>query len=383
MVSVRMRLPDDARSRASFYVVRYDEFYNGRLKVVLDTSEIVKVDNFFCPITSHSIDASIDLREGEYVVIPFPETVGTAGEFTLSASTEHMADIDFYKIPKTEKHVWKQFNIDGEWTEANSGGGDILGLEWRRNPQYLVTLTRTADLCVALKQDETTLSIGFYIVRQVDAGKKVVSYEHEVAKTDSFKNLCSTGVNLAKVPAGNYVIITSAFEASQIGKYHLIVYTDDQDADVEPVTKMWDHSHVLKGEWKDETAGGSPNNPESFTHNPQYRLQLPAVDHPVSVLVQLIQESSHFDETGIGFFMLKRHDDGHTRLRPGQVQSEDVRAKPEGWIAKVDVMCRTTIQPDESRVYTIIPSTFKPGVNRSFHINVFSEDNIFLELLPQ
>jgi len=139
------------------------------------------------------------------------------------------------------------------------------------------------------------------------------------------------------------------------------------------------HKKELKGEWKDQSAGGSPNNP-TFTNNPQYRLVIPKVPHPVKILVQLIQESSHFEETGIGFLVLKRTD-GEKRIEEHEVKSEDIRAKPEGWMQKIDAVCRTILEPDENRIYTIIPSTFKPGVNRSFYLNVFSDSEFLLELM--
>jgi len=296
----------------------------------------------------------------------------------LAVSTRDMDDIDLIKLPKSDSHKWKEFEIDGEWTEENSGGGDILGLEWRKNPQYLLTLTKPSDVCVVLRQDENTMSIGFYIVKQIDIGRKVVDYEQEVGKTDSFKSLCSTGVNLPKLPEGQYVIIASTFEPGTKGKYHLLVYTDDPSAVVDPLTAEWKHKKELKGEWKDQSAGGSPNNP-TFTNNPQFRLVVPKIDHAANILIQLVQESSHFEETGIGFLVLKRGDEGTTRLVENNINSEEIRAKPEGWMQKIDVVCRTTIQPDEGRIFTIIPSTFKPGVDRSFQINVFSDSDILLE----
>jgi hypothetical protein len=53
-VTLKLRQPESATIRASFCVVHYDEFYNERCKVVLDQNEIVKVDNFFSPITAVS-----------------------------------------------------------------------------------------------------------------------------------------------------------------------------------------------------------------------------------------------------------------------------------------------------------------------------------------
>jgi len=272
---------------------------------------------------------------------------------------------------------WDGMEWNGEWNDENSGGGDILGLNWRKNPQYLFTLTKTSDVCTVLKQGENSMSMGFYIVKLVDAGKKVIEYEQEVAKTDSFKTLCSTGVQLPKLPEGQYVIIASTYESGGKGRYQLIVYSDDPNSTVTPLTTEWKVKKEIKGEWLDKTAGGSPNN-ATFTDNPQYKLAFPPVDHPIDIIVQLIQESSHIPE-GIGFLVLKRSDDGNSKLT--NVSNDDVRAKPDGWIQKHDVIARFTILPDEPRIYTIIPSTFKPEVNKSFTWNVFSEDDVTIELI--
>ena len=59
-----------------------------------------------------TVDATLDLSEGEYAVIPFPEVPGFGGEFTLAVSTKDMDDIDLIKLPKTEDHKWKEFEID-------------------------------------------------------------------------------------------------------------------------------------------------------------------------------------------------------------------------------------------------------------------------------
>lgn len=107
----------------------------------------------------------------------------------------------------------------------------------------------------------------------------------------------TAGVNLAKLPEGQYVIIPSTFEPGTKGKYRLLVYAEDQDASLEPLTSEWKHTkeikvlgafpfvvaNSMKGEWKGQTAGGSPNNP-TFTNNPQFRLVLPQVDQPVGIL---------------------------------------------------------------------------------------------------
>jgi len=54
------------------------------------------------------------------------------------------------------------------------------------------------------------------------------------------------GVNLAKLPEGKYAIIVSTFEPGGKGKYHLLVYSDDSQSSVSPLTAEWLHKKELK-----------------------------------------------------------------------------------------------------------------------------------------
>jgi len=381
-VTIKLRQPEELIQRASFYVVHYDGFYNGRRKVVLDTSEIVKIDNFFCPITAISVDSTMPLVKGRYLIIPYAETIGYTGAFTLAVSGKTMDDLDLYKIPKDPAEDWHQMRLEGEWTDVTAGGGDILGLNWRKNPQYVLTLTRPSDVCVAIEQDENTRSIGLYVVKLVDKGKKVVDYSDEVGKTDSFKYLCSSGLKIPNLEAGQYVVIPCTFDADVIGPFRIITYVNDGDAGFALLTGQWQHVKELKGAWEEGLAGGSPNN-TTFTNNPQYYITFPESDKPIDILFQLVQESAHYEEASIGFLVVKAKNQESKKLTAEDgFTTEDIFCKPEGWVPKVDVVCRATIAPDQKdRTFVIIPSTFKPDIHRSFQLNVYSDGDFTLETL--
>ena len=133
----------------------------------------------------------MQLAKGRYLIIPYTETAYN-GPFTLAVATKNMDDIGFHKIPKNPADDWKALRVavlilpssfifisfytsslswlihtQGEWTMSNSGGGDILGLNWRKNPQYQLQLTQQSDVCVAIEQDENTRSTGVYVVKQI------------------------------------------------------------------------------------------------------------------------------------------------------------------------------------------------------------------------
>jgi len=379
-VSIKLRQPEDSTQRASFYVVHYDEFYNGKRKVILDTSEVVKIDNFFCPITALAVSSVMQLAKGRYVVIPYTETSPFNGSFTLAVATKNMDDIGFQKIPKNPADDWKALRVAGEWTMSNSGGGDILGLNWRKNPQYQLQLTQQSDVCVAIEQDENLRSIGVYVVKQIDAGKKVVDYSEEVGKTDSFKYLCSSGLKIPKLEAGSYVVIPCTFDAEVLGPFRLVAYVTDPNASLTIVDTEWKHAKEIKGAWTEGQAGGSPNNLNTFANNPQFYLEFADSDRPANILIQLVQESAHYEEASIGFLAIHAKN-GSQRVAGGEFTGEGVFCKPKGWVPKVDVVCRATIEPSEPRKFVLIPSTFHPNVLRSFQLNVYADAEFSLEAI--
>jgi len=344
----------------------------------LDTTDIVKVENFFCPIIAHSVDSLQTYEAGEYAIIPFPEEPGYAGAFTINVHSKNMDAIDFVKLPKSEKHTWKELSVQGEWREDSSGGGDILGLGWQKNPQFQLTLSRAGDAAVVLAQDDNNKSVGFYVIRHNDS-HKAVEYTNEAEKTPSFKYSCSTGVKLRALAAGSYVVIPATYEPGLTGPFQLLAYTDDNDSTFAPLVNEWKFRKEIKAEWKDKTSGGSPNN-DTFTNNPQFGLTVAQVDKPVHMLFQLVQEAAHFEETSIGFLVIKRAEE-RARVEQGQITADSVFAKPEGWAPKIDVVCSATVNPDDTRTFIIIPSTFKPEINRSFQLVVYSDDEFSMEQL--
>jgi len=263
-----------------------------------------------------------------------------------------------------------------------SGGGDILGLNWRKNPQYQLDFRMTSDVCVCIEQDENTRSIGIYVVKQIDVGKKVVDYSDEVGKTDSFKYLCSSGLKIPKQPAGSYVIIPCTFDAEVLGPFRLRVYVNDPNATITIVETEWKRVKELRGSWMEGLAGGSPNN-LTFTKNPQFALHFSNTDHPVDILIQLVQESAHYEEASIGFLVVRAKEGEKKKVEEDDsFTQEDIFCKPEGWVPKVDVVCRATIALDQKdRTFIIIPSTFKPDIHRSFQLNVYAEGEFTLEAL--
>ncbi|KAF2068461.1 hypothetical protein CYY_010212 [Polysphondylium violaceum] len=375
-LTLKLRQPEGIDQRVSFFVINYDSFYNGSKKVVLDTTnDIVKVDNFICPIAATQIDCHIDLEPGNYCIIPYAETFGFNGTYKLNVDSEKLDNIEFYPLPKNEEAQWKEITVDGLWSTGTNGGGDINILGWTKNPQYSLTLTKRSRACVLLSQDDNEKSVGFYVIKQLDAGKRAIEFRELVGKTESFKFVCSTGCTMT-LDQGTYIVIPSTYDHGIEGAYHLTLFTDDKEATFTPLQDAWKEVEQVKGTWVQKSAGGSPNQP-TFFNNPQFHLKFPQSDKEESVAVQLIQDSTIADE-GIGFIVLTR--DSHDQpITAAEFQNEDLFTKTPNWEKRNDIVCRFTVKPDQPREYTIIPSTFDAGVNRSFKLQIYSDVAVTLE----
>eukprot|EP01113_Clastostelium_recurvatum_P034517 TRINITY_DN468_c0_g1_i3.p1 TRINITY_DN468_c0_g1~~TRINITY_DN468_c0_g1_i3.p1 ORF type:complete len:586 (+),score=151.09 TRINITY_DN468_c0_g1_i3:26-1783(+) len=395
-VTLRLRLPESGVERGSFYVVRYDDkFYQGRKKVVMDNTEIIKVESFFCPITAYSVDSTMFLNAGDYIVVPFTEAKDFVGDFTINAYAKEMDGIDFVYLPKKEADAdigkpggrWAEKHLEGEWTAETAGGGDILTLAWSRNPQYLLTLSDTAEVAVVLSQEDNVKSIGFYVIKQQDSTHRAISYDNEVGRTDGFKYVCAIGAHFPRlVGPASYVIIPATFEPELTGAFRVSVYSSDPNMTLEPSTHGWKHSKQAEGKWEGATAGGAPN-VETFINNPQFTLRVPP-GPPGPVLVQLVQEASRFEEASIGFLVVGRAADASGKVAQSDlfkqkdpsnpVLTEGIVAQPEGWVQKMDVLCRLALG-EEGGQFVVIPSTFKAGVDRPFALLAYGDRELNLE----
>ncbi|GAM18249.1 hypothetical protein SAMD00019534_014240 [Acytostelium subglobosum LB1] len=348
---IKLRQPEGTDQRISFFVLNYD---------------------------SVSVDCKIELEPGQYCIIPYAEQFGFTGKYKINVDSERLTNLEFYPLPKDESTQWKEITINGLWTNTTNGGCDVNLLHWTKSPQHQITLSKSARLCILVSQDDHEKSIGFYVLKQTnDVGKRLVEYRDQVGKTETFKPSCHNG-NTMSLEKGTYIVIPSTFDQGLEGAYHITLFTDDQAATFTTVTDTWKNTELVKGTWVGKSAGGSPNNGASFFDNPQYKLKLPKDrSGEMSFFVQLIQESTLADES-IGFVLINRDDHSDT-VKASTFQNEHLFNKTPNWEKRNDIGLRVTVTPDQSSEYTIIPSTFKPGVNRSFRLQVFSDVPVEIE----
>jgi hypothetical protein len=171
-----------------------------------------------------------------------------------------------------------------------------------------------------------------------------------------------------------YVIIPCTNKPKE-AHFTLAVFAE-LEFELEELTKPWDFVAIQEGEWKEanNTAGGSPNNADTFTDNPQYSLKFSQKEEAHIIVEVEVPDSSD----GVGFIMVRDgRSDKAKKLTPDDVTEEDIFAKPEGWKTSLSITQATHItEEDASDTFVIIPSTFKPNVDKSFTLRVYSDKPI-------
>eukprot|EP01118_Nematostelium_gracile_P013052 TRINITY_DN4876_c0_g1_i1.p1 TRINITY_DN4876_c0_g1~~TRINITY_DN4876_c0_g1_i1.p1 ORF type:complete len:462 (+),score=118.84 TRINITY_DN4876_c0_g1_i1:195-1388(+) len=382
-VSIKVFQAENVDERISFYVVRYNDDWKNRKKVVINNTdqEIVKIDGFWAALFSETAQTTVDLRKGQYVIIPCSENSTYTGKFSLNV-WKGEEDVETLKnsitLTKLNDTEWKSKTLQGEWTKQTAGGGNILGLSWRKNPQYVISTENPTLVSVVLAQQEKDHSIGFYIIKYDGYGRKMVDYNNEVAKTDSFKFVPSVGVaNLQLEAKCKYVVIPCTHQPTPDEKFTLTVYSDEE-VEFYELTSAWEHIEAKRSGWKEETAGGSPNN-ETFVNNPQFLLSLPEGKR-TELLVNLVVPDPY---DAVGFLVVRVDEEVKGKLQREDINNDNIFLKPEGWEARMSVSAFSTLteKTASSSHFVIIPSTFKPGVEKEFELTIYSDQPIKLVAL--
>uniref|UniRef100_A0A3B4BD48 Calpain catalytic domain-containing protein n=1 Tax=Periophthalmus magnuspinnatus TaxID=409849 RepID=A0A3B4BD48_9GOBI len=154
----------------------------------------------------------------------------------------------------------------------------------------------------------------------------------------------------------------------------------------------WKH-YQFEGMWRvGSTAGGCRNHPATFTSNPQFVVRLDEVDDDpldgqekgCTFLVGLMQKDVrkqrqlNKDLEIIGFAIYEYKGSRHVHLGPDVLLRENAVAMSHTFINTREICDRFTLAPGE---YAIIPSTFQPHRNGKFVLRVFSEKQLFVNVI--
>jgi len=141
----------------------------------------------------------------------------------------------------------------------------------------------------------------------------------------------------------------------------------------DPIGQVW-NKQSFTGAFKGDTAGGCSNNP-TFINNPQYSLN---VTKSTRVLVEISQPDLRYalkqnpseytkQYEGIGVTVLK---DAHDEYKK-TAYSQDDRVAGSEFVGIRDNCLQFTAQPGYHNI--LIPSTFDPGVEGNYWLDVYTE----------
>ena len=195
--------------------------------------------------------------------------------------------------------AWQVQRVVGEWT-ADTAGGDLNswpGSRWRTNPQYRLRVSQDTNAVIAVSQPDAQLDkneasdsypheVGFYVFHEAAAEggaapprrKLVVGEEHLAAnpRLACTRQTCQEMVLQAGV---EYTVMPCTKDAYVTMAYTLTVATA-AGAGATLLELSAEPSLSLRGAWSDRTtpstAGGCPNNPDTWTLNPQFLLTVSA-----------------------------------------------------------------------------------------------------------
>ncbi|KAK6189908.1 hypothetical protein SNE40_001878 [Patella caerulea] len=167
------------------------------------------------------------------------------------------------------------------------------------------------------------------------------------------------------------------------------------DFDGDGVSDAVGHMEMISGQWKGKSAGGSRNNLDLFTNNPQYLLTLtepddfnlqtddPELEGMCSVVIALMQEQKPTREADQNShqqiaFVIYEIDNPNERLTKRYFHSHHERGRSGLYINYREVSGRFELSPGH---YVIIPSMFQPHIEGRFLIRVFGEKKFSLTRL--
>jgi len=138
------------------------------------------------------------------------------------------------------------------------------------------------------------------------------------------------------------------------------------------------YKYTVDGSWKGRTAGGSTNTPESAQWNPQYYLQ---PTKPCTIVVQLALSNWRDMTAAIGIKVVKKEGKRMKTMSPRQM----LLSAAYSYVSPA--MVEGSLTP-AATPYTLVVSTYEPGVERDFLITVYCDapltgtDGSTLRLIP-
>ncbi|ORX43693.1 cysteine proteinase [Hesseltinella vesiculosa] len=179
-----------------------------------------------------------------------------------------------FQLAETPNRFTVEQKIHSQWTDRTAGG-NVCHASFLNNPQWKVTipkLTQPVPLLLMLEAPKT-FAVNLFLV---ESGKRVASVSSHgmLMGSGSYRHgFCYYEKDA--IPAGEYTLVASTFEAELVGEFDLTV-ASNISLDVEPIPSEGAgmFPKVLTGEWiAGWSAMGNPDY-KNYGKNPRYTLEV-------------------------------------------------------------------------------------------------------------
>lgn len=319
------------------------------------------------------------LSAGRYTIIPSVYFKQKVGKFILRVFVDKRVREFSLNLLPPEHECYHVRSIDGSFDHSTSGGC-MNSWRWLLNPQYILHIKSEQiskiRVRVSIEQKKEPFEyLGMYILKGNDQGQTKPVFENkEAAPPLPFVNrIENINEETFEMETGkNYVLVPCTFKLGILmEKFTIRCYVPrnssiaESQISLELATSSVYKRVTLQSEWIANSAGGCPNNVDTFWNNPKC---LVTAEKDCEVDILLCQEEKDGKLAAVGFHVFK-----------GAMKPSNVYAKTPSWgfqrIASLTVSLQANI------AHYIIPSTYQPGDERKFTLIVYHTNDCKFALL--
>ncbi|GBE80774.1 Calpain-like protease palB/RIM13 [Sparassis crispa] len=256
--------------------------------------------------------------------------------------------------------------IDGAFT-TKCAGGNYSYQTFLTNPQYHLRIHSTEESSVGpIGSSKARISVVLQACRKLpmnatlvwSQGDRVTEFGRNDVALSSGPYSYGYAQGTSDLPVGDYTLIVSTFEPQQLGKFSLKVESSHR-IELTPIPQEGAgmFNKVIHGAWTVETAAGSPSF-NQYSSNPKYEIKL-ETSSQLKIRLQLDKLSS---TTSANITLFRS-----TEQLPMSVLV--ATSGPYSDAVSGVVTPQMKLQPG---TYLAVPSTYNPGIEGSFTLNIYS-----------
>ena len=289
---------------------------------------------------------------------------------------------------------WEKKSFRSAWTKKPERAGGCLNHPelFLKNPQFALCARQNSRIFVSLSQpclryscrkkpgshnSKKYSAIGINVLKHSSTTERMIALSGQPIAKSRYSPTRDQTLEFAIEANQNYIIIPTTFEPGVLGEFELLVYVQNGAEVVTELVKEPEGMLMQTGEWKGLSAGGCTNH-GSWIHNPQFSVVLSQESSSSSSLAGKMTIS--LEQLGdsaplpVGFYLFNKRDSNPPGVPPTaalrQISQNKTRVKTDFSRNKKISMEAPIANLAAELPLTIVPSTFDPGMERKFKVEV-------------